>query len=338
MSAREVLLLCPAGFEGIVSSAAARELPGYRRVEVSPGYVRCRVSAAPKTLAALPYATNAFEVVGSVPRSGLSRELGALTRELHRIPTPAWSPRPKSFRLRIFDDGRFASTGTAEAGRLAAAVADWSGLPQDPRGGHLELWVVRRRDARSTVLGTRLGGRRISPARGSLRPEIAAALVRVAPLGGRDTVLDPFAGSGAIGVAALDAGARQVWLNDAAPRSMDLVAALPPALRGRVRQTHLDVGDLAFAPGAPKVTAVVTDPPWGLFAETREPVDDLYARLAAAMARLLAPGRPMVVLTGAPPSVDAALTGAGSFEIVESAGVLINGKKARVLHLRTLGG
>jgi 16S rRNA G966 N2-methylase RsmD len=337
MKARDVLLLCPAGFERIVSGAAARDLTGYRRIEVSPGYVRCRGSATVKTLAALPYATNAFDVVASVPRSALSRELVGLTRELHIARPPAWSPRPSAFRLRIFDDGRFASTGTAEASRLAAALADWSGLRQDPRGGHLELWVIRRRDARSTVLGTRLGGRRASPARGSLRGEIAAALVRAVPLNGRDTVLDPFAGSGAIGVAALQAGATRVWLNDVSPRSLEMVRAMPAALRGRVHETHHDVGGLVPAPGAPEVTAVVTDPPWGLFAETREPIDDLYARFAAVMATLLAPGRPMVVLTGAPVSVDGALTRARSFEIVDSAGVLVNGKKARVLHLRTLG-
>jgi 16S rRNA G966 N2-methylase RsmD len=330
MRARDVLLLCPAGFERIVSTAAARDLPGYRRIEVSPGYVRCRGSVAIETLTALPYATNAFDVVASVPRSDPSRELAALTRELRRTRPPVWSPRPGPFRLRIFDDGRFASTGTAEASRLAAALADWSGLRQDPRGGHLELWVVRRRDARSTVLGTRLGGRRVSPARGSLRPEIAAALVRLAPLEG--TVLDPFAGSGAIGVAALEAGAR-VWLNDASPQSLDLVRTVPRALRRRVHETHLDVSDLVSAHGAPKVTAVVTDPPWGIFAQTREPVDDLYARFAAAMATLLEPGRPMVVLTGAPPEVDGALTRARSFEIIEEAGVLVNGKKARVLRL-----
>jgi tRNA (guanine6-N2)-methyltransferase len=185
------------------------------------------------------------------------------------------------------------------------------------------------------VLGTRLGGRRVSPARGSLRPEIAAALVRLVPLDGRDTVLDPFAGSGAIGVAAIEAGAR-VWLNDVSPRSLDLVRVMPRALRRRVHQTHLDVSDLVSTQGAPKVTAVVTDPPWGLFAETREPIDDLYARLAAATARLLEPGRPMVVLTGAPPGAEAALTRARSFEIADSAGVLVNGKKARVLHLRML--
>jgi tRNA G10 N-methylase Trm11 len=261
--------------------------------------------------------------------------LVALTRELHVTRPSVWSPRPDAFRLRIFDDGQFASTGTAEASRLAAALADWLGLRQDARGGHLELWVVRRRDARSTVLGARLGGRRVSPARGSLRPEIAAALVRLVPLDGRDTVLDPFAGSGAIGVAAIEAGAR-VWLNDVSPRSLDLVRAMPRALRRHVHETHLDVSDLVSTHGAPKVTAVVTDPPWGLFAETREPIDDLYARLAAATARLLEPGRPMVVLTGAPPGAEAALTRARSFEIADSAGVLVNGKKARVLHLRML--
>jgi len=75
----------------------------------------------------------------------------------------------------------------------------------------------------------------------------------------------------------------------------------------------------------------------GLFAEPCEPVNELYARFAAVMASLLAPGRPMVVLTGPPLSIDAALTRRSS-GIAGSAGVLVNGKKARVLHPRTLWG
>jgi tRNA dimethylallyltransferase len=56
----------------------------------------------------------------------------------------------------------------------------------------------------------------------------------------------------------------------------------------------------------------------GAVRQPREPVSELYARFAAVMASLLAPGRPLAVLTGAALSIDAAL--------------------ARVPHLRTLWG
>jgi len=138
------------------------------------------------------------------------QELGAIAAALPRTPRPAGLRRRGAFRLRVFDDGRFGTTASPEAARLTTALAAWSGLRREPRGGQYEFWVIRRRASGHTVLGTKLGHGRPQPPRGSLRPEIAAALVRTVPLSQADIVLDPFAGSGAIGIAALGAGAGRV--------------------------------------------------------------------------------------------------------------------------------
>jgi predicted RNA methylase len=336
MRNRDVLLLCPAGFQHIVREAVAQDLPSFRDVETSSGYVRCRLSTTIKALAALPYATNALDVIVSVDRSDLRREMSALDAVLSSEPRPAQFPRRGTFRLRVLDDGRFASTTTPESKRLIARLGSWSGLRNEPRGGELELWIVRRRDSHHTILGTKIRRARSQPPAGSLRPEIAAALVRSVPLAEGDTVLDPFAGSGAIGVALLEAGVRRVWLNDMSSDSMTLVAQLPRERSERVHRTHDDFRRLPDADG-PMVTAVVTDPPWGLYEERPVPIDVLYAGLAFTMARILDAGRPMVVLTGAPPQAEAALTASGFFSLVERHNVLVNGKKARVLSTRRTG-
>lgn len=230
----------------------------------------------------------------------------------------------------VFDDGRFGTTASPEAARLTTALAAWSGLRREPRGGQYEFWVIRRRASGHTVLGTKLGHGGPQPPRGSLRPEIAAALVRTVPLSQADIVLDPFAGSGAIGIAALGAGAGRVWLNDLSPGPPGLIRRLPGAVRRRVHHTHMDFRLLPQASG-PAVTTVITDPPWGLFKETTEPIEAFYSELAAAMARMLKAGHSMIVLTGAPSAAEASLTTSGRFAVADSVAVLMNGKKARVV-------
>lgn len=333
MTSLEVLLLCPAGFEKIVRMAIARDFADYCEADVSSGYLRCFVSAEKETLATLPYATNVFDLIAKAPRSDLREDLSALSKALIRRHRPRGLPRRNAFRLRLFDDGRFVTTSSPEAAHLITTLASWSGLRHEPRGGQVEFWVIRRRTSRQTALGTKLGGGRSQSPRGSLRPEIAAALARAIPLHATDTVLDPFAGSGAIGIAALGAGAGRVWLNDIARDSMALMRRLRDTDRERVHQSHLDFRLLANEDG-PYVSAVITDPPWGLFKDTNAPIDRLYADLATVMARILETGRPMIVLTGAPPPADSSLTKSGFFTHVQTIPVLVNGKKARVVSTR----
>ena len=283
MRNREILMLFPAGCETIVENAVGRDLAGVHGVDISSGCLRCRVSAAVKTLASLPYATNVFDVVAEVPASDLDSELEALSKIMGRTQRPSGLPKRGEFRLRIFDMGRFATTGIPDAARLITVLASWSGLRHGGRGGHIEFWVVRRRGSPWTVLGVKLPKRRLHRPRGSLRPEIAAALARIVPIGAADTVLDPFAGSAAIGVAALDAGARRVWLNDIAGDSMELMRGLSAVDRRRIHRTHMDFRLLGKRDG-PSISAVITDPPWGLFEDTAEPIDLLYTELAVCIA------------------------------------------------------
>lgn len=314
MSAQDVVLLCPAGFESVIARAAANELPGFVAERVDSGFIRARTTASASALRAFVPATNALAVAAEVPRRSLAGDVAELGRVLPGAVRPARLPRRGAFRLRVHDDGAFASTSTPEAARLEQAVARWSGLALSRRGGALEFWVVRRAGHSTTLLAAKLtaGGARV--AAGTLRPEVAAALARVVPLRGDGPVLDPFAGSGAVVRALVDAGALDVRGNDA-------------AASGGVDFRALDV-----APGS--LAAVVTDPPWGRFADVPEGVDALYRDLGQAGARWLRPGGALVVLTGAPGSAIDGLLGADGLVAEADLPVLVNGHKARVVVAR----
>src|SRR5437588_698864 len=94
---------------------AYETLDDYRPVSShlgSGGLVRGMAAATARQLRVFPCATNVFEVLKDVRRSTAERELGQLARSLPSVERPRGLPRRSTFRLRVHDDGRFASTGT----------------------------------------------------------------------------------------------------------------------------------------------------------------------------------------------------------------------------------
>jgi len=318
-----VAMLCPAGFEAMVADAARQELPKFAVERESSGFIRARTVAPVRQLRGFPCATNIFAVLDEVPRSMVDRELTALGRRVPQIERPSGLPMRGSVRLRIHDDGQFAPTNGRLAAEMEREIASWSGLRVSRSGASLEVWLLRRRDEPNTILATKLSEGVRRSAQGVLRPEICATLARIEPLRGASLVMDPFAGSGVIGKACLEAGARYVWLNDVkgTQRSGNCV-----------RWTHQNTLRLAVPPAS--VDVIVTDPPWGKFSSVPGGVEGLYSGVGSAAARWLRPGGAIVVLTGAPEAAVRALVEGSELSVERLYPVLINGRKARVIRAR----
>jgi predicted RNA methylase len=324
-------MLCPAGLETVVAAAAATDLPKFQLTADSSGFLRGMAHASTTELRAFGCATNVFNVVAACPRSSPEQEMGELVRVVARHKRPGGLPARGTFRLRLHDDGQFATTGSAEGTELERAIGMWSGFTLAPQGAQVEFWVIRRREQEETLLATKLTDGSPEVERGVLRPEVCAALARVAKVKRADLVLDPFAGRGAIGAACVDAGARRVWLNDV---SEDVLR--PDAIERehleRMRLTHMDFRDLEVIDGS--VSAIVTDPPWGHF-EQDDNLDALYIHLGAAARSWLDRDGTFVLLTAAEQSTVEGLVAAGRFEVQRQLPVLVNGHKARVIEMGT---
>ena len=324
MRRRLVALMCPAGFEQIAARAIAEDLRA-AIARVAPGWVICRTAASVRELRAFPLATNAYEVIATCHRSSLGGELEGLRADLRSVSRPTGLPVHSTFRLRIHDDGTFASTKGDAAARLESAIARWSGLAVSARGSSVEFWVIRRRDL-DTMLTTKLTGANPKVQRGVLRPEVCAALAREASVAKGSLVVDPFAGSGSIGLACLEAGAPRVWLNDK-DRSLPRLKSWRPALRQRVTVTHKDFRELQDD----DVSHIVTDPPWGQHEDNHGPIEDLYHSIGEKAAQLLSPPGTLVVLTGAGEAAIDAMIAGGGLKEADRFPVLINGRKAAVV-------
>jgi 16S rRNA G966 N2-methylase RsmD len=276
-----------------------------------------------------PCATNVFHVLATIPRNALAADLQQLSRALGTTTRPDRLPRQGTFRLRIHSDGRFASHDSAPARKLEADLTDWSGLRAARGSARTEFWVIRRRGLSESVLTTKLtaGNERV-PA-GVLRPEVCASLARIVSLDDASLVMDPFAGSGAVGIACLEAGAARVWLNDSNPAALHGLKGLPRSLRERIHATALDFRDLDVATAS--VAAIVTDPPWGHYDQLDTLIASLYADFANFAVGALVTGGPLVVMTGADADAIQSLTSRKELELIDSFPVLINGRKTQIV-------
>jgi len=325
MSLLDVVLLCPPGFEELVGEAAARELLHGVELHRSSGLVRAQTEASVQQLRSWPCATNAFAVIVEVPRSNLEQEVRQLEERLSTAAPPVALPKGTPL-VRVHDDGRFVPATNRSALVLAEATQTWHRQQASGTGRSAEVWLIRRSGLRSSFLTIRLSVGKPNVRRGQLRPEVCAALARVESLRGAGLVLDPFAGSGAIGEACLEAGAKSVWLND-----LDKSAVRKTGREG-VRWTSVDFRKLRLAPGT--VDAIVTDPPWGRNWTIRHGAQHLYSDIGFAAKAWLRPGGALVLLTGAPERAVEHLLEAGNLRCEMLSPVLVSGSRARIVRAR----
>jgi len=221
--------------------------------------------------------------------------------------------------------------------RLEEVISRWGRLRVEPRGADIEFWVTHRRGHHTSVLSVSLlGESRKSLREGSLKPDVAAALVRAVPIQPSAVFLDPFAGSGTIlkaraayphaaiigcdvDLAAISFLRSQHSTGAFGPRAQviqaDMLAPLA-SLRDRLSRAGVDT--------------LITDPPWGIYKETAVPVPVFYAAMWQSLSGILVRRARAVVLTGNRSDAESALE-QSALSLRGSAPVLINGRKAFVL-------
>jgi len=142
---------------------------------------------------------------------------------------------------------------------------------------------------------------RVVNVRGSLRPTVAAALVRMAaPGSGRQRIWDPFCGSGTILCEAAERG-NEVWGTDNDPEAVEAARENLASVK-REYWTRIENADST----SPKTwqrhqsaTAVVTNLPWGKQVAI-ESKKALYDGVSAGVVNLVRRGGPGVLLTTEP--------------------------------------
>lgn len=177
----------------------------------------------------------------------------------------------------------------------------WEYAPND-EDSQVNLRVFIEHDL--AVVGLRVGARPLhrraykqAHLGGSLKPPVAAAMLRMVQLTPGQRLLDPFCGAGTIPIEAALTGARALG-GDNDPAA--LVAARANAgLAGVPAGLHAwDARALPLAAGS--VERIAANLPWGRQVPVDARLEDLYRAACAEMQRVLAPGGRIALLTSLP--------------------------------------
>ena len=172
----------------------------------------------------------------------------------------------------------------------------------------VEVWLVIR--GRTAVCGVRLSDKtmrhrtyKVEHQPASLRPTIAAAMVRLAGAAPGDVVLDPMCGAGTILAEQIElskvrkAGRVEAWGGD---RDMNMLRAAASNLHrvGPALLAHWDATHLPLARDS--VDRIVCNPPFGKQLSTPEEIGPLYRAALRECDRVLKPGGRAVFLVSEP--------------------------------------
>lgn len=305
-----------------------------RLLHMEDGFMLGDTTLSPAQLQQVRYWYSVFVVVADVTSAASVEDLVSYVsvKKLQTLLKEYFSDA-QTVQVRINNEGSPVPL-SATARRQLGKVVQNAGLHIVSHHPDCELWLLRRSNGMGMVAFRlpRARFKRQERAAGELRPELAHILGLIAGVGSKDIVLDAFAGHGAI---------PRELIAGFSPKKV-IALEKDPKLAGKLMALGKDKSSLTVITGdaldaamlaSQSVTRIVTDPPWGMFATTDQPLAQFYTHMLKEFWRVLRPGGIAVVLIGAREEFTEALV-QSSFEEVKAYNILVSGKKAAVVKLR----
>lgn len=312
------------GLEEVAGEEIERDFGGEVK-KSSPGIVVFRVPEITRDLLQIKTAEDLFVLAwGTDELSYRAEDLDKMRRWTEREANwqklltihHAIRPKPKgkpTYRLVVQMTGEHGYRRVDARKALARGLAgkfpaSWRHVEENAA---IEVWLTIHGAA--AVCGIRLSDRTMRHRtyksehfKASLRPTVAAAMVRLADIKPGQTILDPMCGAGTILAEALLAErSRQAG----APRPLQVLGGDidPHHLRDaqanlrRLGQTTLETWDARKLPlDAQSVDRILCNPPFGVALGTPEEIGPLYRDMVKEMDRVLRPGGKVVLIVADP--------------------------------------
>ncbi|HZT78957.1 MAG TPA: methyltransferase domain-containing protein, partial [Gemmataceae bacterium] len=332
------------GLEAVAAEEIAQELGGEVK-KTAPGLVVFRVPEITDAVRRLRTTEDVFLLAwGTDKLTRRAEDLDKIRRwtaheaDWHKLlrihhavrPKPAGKP---TYHLVTQMQGHHAYRRVDAGKELARGLAGKFPASWRPAEEHaaVEVWLTI--DGAAAVCGLRLSDRamrhrtyKLEHLPASLRPTVAAAMVRLAGAGPGQVVLDPMCGAGTILAeqlaAARHAGIRLRVIGGDLERNAVKTAAINLRRLGDAWLARWDAARLPLPDAA--VDRVITNPPFGKQLATPAQVGPLYRRVLRECDRVLRPGGQAAVLVS-------------DFGALRAAARRVGWQPGRRLELRVLG-
>ncbi len=333
-----------AGFGPLVARLVERDFPGSAPRPDGDNAVQLACVAPPRAL--LYYCRGLFRVLAELP-GGLDRASRAVAADSRLAQALARGKGgARSFVLRSFGPDDPAAIPPEARRGVEGFIARAIGARPDSKHPDREYRLQERSDGRVLFLERVASSAEAEARPGELPRTTCRLLVEMCDPRPDDVFLDPFCGYGGIALErALAAPYRFVFAQDLDAGKVEVVKESLSAKGLEKRRKTIfpkardALDSTAFEAGF--VTAIATDPPWGLYEGGLggASAESLLRSFLGVAARLLAPGGRLVLLVARSLDETAPLEAAsgGAFARRETLDVLVSGKKARVVSLYRVG-
>jgi hypothetical protein len=290
---------------------------------------------------------NLFLIISAMehlaPLGALESHIKKVLREQPPLPSPPKGPGqrpPRSFRILLSRENIPAAVDEKSRGAAEAFIAARTGLRVNRSGADTEFWFLYRREGRSFFMRRLTGPAGEKPRRpGELPAPLAYMMCWLSSPQKGDRVMDPFCGYGAIPEQRLKHfPLERFYAFDRDRRALEITRAKLGAAafpRLTLDQTALP-GILTRLPKT-GVDAIITDPPWGLYAETARPLGEFYRDMIALFDRVLKPRGTMVLLTARREELTRALDARNCLTLRKTIPILVSGQKAGIFIIKKGG-
>lgn len=239
----------------------------------------------------------------------------------------------KTFRLTFSMENQPVQVSEGLRLEMEQLIAGNSNLKTDRTRPDTEFWFLSRSEGFSCFM-KRLTVDRSVRRPGELSPQLAWLLCRMANLKYDETALDPFCGYGSIPNAGCKYfPVRKFYALDNDPKCIKITRSKNGLQTERSLIQRAEIHSIFDFIPQESVDAIITDPPWGMYKETDQPLQIFYDEMINIFSRLLKKGGRAIILSGAGKELVSAAEKAPELVVGKIIPVLVSGKKASVFVL-----
>lgn len=322
----------PAGFEKIIDRYMTTNKRGdYTIDNIEPGFVLYTSNISQSKVLHRPVFTNTFSVVAKLGKmSSLNQIATKISGSLRQI-RPVEDGKTTTFKLLVLNENT--PTAIADNDKVRSMLAKQLKLRHVSHHPDCEVIILRRHNSQAYIL---LRPDSYIPQysknqKGALSESTASLLCVTSKLQKNETVLDPFAGYGAIPFAcATYFQPKKVIALEKDPLLANQLRSLLPEKCRAYKQDvmTLRAENKLFRPHT--IDRIITDPPWGQH-DTATNIAAVYQSLARLSDTALRKYGVVTVLTSQPSILEESFRSYRMFSKKQSLSVLISGKKATVV-------